>query len=346
MAIKKAKRSAAYVKIGMMGISGSGKTLSSLLMGYGLVKAAHPGMPDDQIWDKILVIDTENSSASLYADLQVFNTKVGEFLTIDIAAPFTVEKYIDAITEAENAGVEFLIIDSMTHAWNAEGGLLDQQNAAVARSRSGNSYQAWKEITPKYNRLIEKILQCNMHVVSTYRGKKEYALEQDGGKMKPVAKGMGAQFRDGADYESTVYFEINQEHMAFATKDRTHLFDGQYFMISPETGRLLYEWLSSADRTAPQIVHAQPQAQAQVQTQAQVPATAPVQAQPEQPEDQLAYARAMVDQAIAAYTATATDEEKATVLDRVKAICGRKNYNGVTDINKLRELYMEFAPKQ
>ena len=335
--IKKAKRAQVYVKIGMMGISGSGKTLSALLLGYGLVKAAHPALSDPQIWEKILVIDTENSSASLYAGLQVGVTRIGEFLTIDIDAPFTVEKYIDAISAAEENGIEFLVIDSMSHAWQAEGGLLDKQNM-VARRMNGQSYQAWREVTPLYNQLIDKILQCHMHVVSTYRGKKEYALEEGAnGKKQVKAKGIGAQFREGADYESTIYFEIDQDHMAFASKDRTHLFDGQMFVITADTGRQIYAWLSSADQTPPEIVRT----------------TAPVQVAPPAPVEidaeadaQLANAIAMVDNVIKAYCANVSPEEKAAVGDRIKEICGTKNYKKVTDINTLRALYAAFAPAQ
>lgn len=329
--IKKARRAQVFVKIGMMGISGSGKTLSALLMGYGLVHAAHPELSEAQVWEKILVIDTENSSASLYAGLTVGSTKVGEFLTIDIEAPFTVEKYIDAINAAEQNGVEFLIIDSMSHAWQSEGGLLDKQNA-VARRMNGQSYQAWREITPLYNQLIDRILQCHMHVVSTYRGKKEYALEDgSNGKKQVTAKGVGAQFREGADYESTVYFEISQDHMAFASKDRTHLFDGQYFLITPETGRQLYLWLASADQTPPEVV--------KVQTPAPVQQAAPA----VDADDQVANAQAMVDAAIKAYVANLSPEEKAAVADEIKAICGKKNYRTVTDLDALRALYQRFA---
>lgn len=338
--IRKAKRGAVYVKIGMMGISGSGKTLSALLMGYGLLKAAHPELSDPQIWEKILVIDTENSSASLYAGLQVGVTRVGEFLTIDVAAPFTVEKYIEAINAAEENGVEFLIIDSMSHAWQAEGGLLDKQNT-VARRMNGQSYQAWREVTPLYNQLIDKILQCHMHVVSTYRGKKEYALEEGAnGKKQVKAKGVGAQFREGADYEATIYFELDQDHMAFASKDRTHLFDGQYILISAETGRQIYNWLSTADQTAPEVV--------KVTT---APAPAPAQVVMTEPvpgntvDEELIRAQNMVDEVIKAYTASISPDERAAVGDRVKAICGKKNYKTITDLDKLRALYKEFAPK-
>jgi len=324
--IKKAKREQVKVKIGMMGISGSGKTLSALLLGYGLLKAQHPELTDAQIWEKILVIDTENGSASLYAGLHVGSDHVGEFLTIDIEAPFTVEKYTQAIDAAQEAGVEFLIIDSMSHVWQAEGGLLDKQS--VLAQKTNNSYTAWKSVTPEYNKLMEKILQCPMHVVSSYRAKKEYTMEEVGGKKKVTPKGIGAQFREGADYESTIYFEIDQEHRAYASKDRTHLFDGQLFIISSDTGRKIAGWLASADAQAPQVVKAVAE-----------PAKEESAASP----DQIQNAIAKVDEVIKARSANMTAEEKTALAEQIKSICGVKNYKKVTDINVLRKLYQAFA---
>ena len=81
--IKKAQRSLAKLKIGISGPSGSGKTLSSLLLGYGLVKASHPELSEDALWEKLCVIDTENESGSLYVGKQIAGTTVGEYLTIN-----------------------------------------------------------------------------------------------------------------------------------------------------------------------------------------------------------------------------------------------------------------------
>lgn len=121
--IKKAQRSLAKLKIGISGPSGSGKTLSSLLLGYGLVKASHPELSEDALWEKLCVIDTENESGSLYVGKQIAGTTVGEYLTINLDAPYSAARYLEAIDLAEQAGVEFLVIDSLSHAWTE---LVDQ----------------------------------------------------------------------------------------------------------------------------------------------------------------------------------------------------------------------------
>jgi len=232
--------------LGIAGPSGSGKTLSSLLLGYGLIRAAHPGMADAEIWERLCVIDTENESGSLYVGTVVNGVRVGEYLTINLEAPFSAARYLEAIDVAEQNGVEFLIIDSLSHAWYGEGGLLDVQSNIA--KRSGNSYTAWREVTPQHNKLVDRVLQCPMHVAITLRTKTEYVIEDNGnGKKSPKKVGMAPVFRDGIEYEVTVFFELSQDHVASATKDRTGVFDGQFFTINPDTGAKIRAWLEGAD---------------------------------------------------------------------------------------------------
>lgn len=222
---RKAQRKQAHLKIGLSAPSGAGKTYSALLIAYGICGD----------WDKIAVIDTENGSAELYSHL-------GGYSVCSIAPPFTPKKYITAIKEAEEAGFEVLIIDSLSHAWSGEGGLLDMQDKAVKASKSGNSYTAWREITPEHNRLVDAILQCDMDVIITTRAKAEYVITDDNGKKSIKKVGLAPVFRDGLEYELTVFFDLTQEHIATASKDRTGVFDGQNFKPTVETGKLLANW--------------------------------------------------------------------------------------------------------
>lgn len=288
-------------------------------MGYGLVKAVHPQLSEDSIWERICVIDTENGSGSLYVGTVVGGVRVGEYLTINLEAPFSAARYLEAIEAAENAGVEFLIIDSLSHAWSGEGGLLDMQ-ANIAK-RSGNSYTAWRDVTPLHNKLVDRILQCPMHVATTLRTKTEYVIEDNGnGKKSPRKVGMAPIFREGLEYEFSVFFELSQDHSAAATKDRTGLFDGQYFVITPDTGARIAGWLGNS-------------------------ATAPVPPKPnvtpaQQDERTLAE---KVDQVMRNYCANLTPEEKNQVSARLKEITGgTANYRAVTDEATLQAIYDEF----
>ena len=97
MEIRKAMRKQAKIKLALQGPSGSGKTYSALLLASGICD-----------YSKIAVIDTENHSADLYAHL-------GEYNVLQLSKPFTPERYTTAIETCENAGMEVIIIDSVSH---------------------------------------------------------------------------------------------------------------------------------------------------------------------------------------------------------------------------------------
>lgn len=224
---KKAERKRSKLRLALCGPSGSGKTYSALQLAFGM-------------GGKVALIDTENGSASLYSHL-------GEFDVCEIAPPFTVQKYIEAIKGAEQAGYDVLVVDSLTHAWAGQGGLLEEVDKRAASSSSKNSYAAWRDVTPMHDRLVDTILQSNLHMIVTMRSKTAYEMEKGAnGKVAPVKKGMAPIQRDGLEYEFTVVLDLdNQKHVAEAGKDRTGLFDGKVFVPTQETGKELIEWLDS-----------------------------------------------------------------------------------------------------
>ena len=231
---RKATRKAAKLRLGIAGPSGSGKTMSSLLIAYGITGN----------WEKIGLIDTENGSGELYVGAQVNGSGlvIGEYNVLTITPPYTPEKYIQGIKMAEEAGLEALIIDSLTHAWAGEGGMLDQHGKITDASKSGNSWAAWRQVTPKHNALVEKMLGSQLHIISTIRAKTEYV--QEGSRVKKV--GLSPVFRDGIEYEFTTFLDIGTNHEAVASKDRTNLFShDEYFRPSPETGKKLKAWLGA-----------------------------------------------------------------------------------------------------
>lgn len=234
-----AAREMAYIRMLLSSPAGAGKTASALLIARGLC--------DD--WSEVCILDTEHRSGSLYANSKIGETPTGKYKTLVLDAPYSAERYMRAIAAAEKAGIKVLIIDSLTHAWTAEGGLLDLHDKKTAQSRSGNSYMAWKEVTPLHAKLIEKILGSSMHIILTARSKTEYVLEQNGkGQMAPKKVGMGIIFRDGIEYEVSIALEINQsDHVAFVSKDRTGIFaEMPYFKADIETGKKIRGWLESA----------------------------------------------------------------------------------------------------
>lgn len=247
-------------------------------------------------------------------------TRVGEYLTICLEPPFSAARYLEAIDLAEQNGVEFLIIDSLSHAWSGEGGLLDVQ-ANIAK-RTGNGYTAWRDVTPQHNRLVDRILQCNMHIAATLRTKTEYVIEDTAqGKKAPRKVGMAPVFREGFEYEMSVFFELSLDHTASATKDRTGLFDGRFFVISPETGKAVYQWLEGASQEAPPIIAARPE--------------------PDNPSPPRTLAQ-QVDEVMKAYCRDLSREEKEAVAAQLKAIAGTANYRAVTDEAALKTILERF----
>jgi hypothetical protein len=234
--IEDASRQMAFIKILISAPAGAGKTLGALLLGYGLE-------PD---WSKIFIVDTEHRSGSLYVGRKVDKIKIGQYKTIVLDAPYSPKRYLEAIDLAEKAGAKVLILDSLTHAWTAEGGLLDMHAAATAASRTGNSYTAWKDITPLHAKLIEKILACNMHVILTTRAKTQYELVHGERGMTPKKMGMGPIFREGIEYEVSIALEVDADtHVARVTKDRTMVFeDSPNIKITPEHGAMIKNWLN------------------------------------------------------------------------------------------------------
>jgi len=226
----KAVRRQAKLRLGVCGPAGAGKTYSALEVAFGL-------------GGKIALIDTESGSGELYAHL-------GEYDVCTLAPPFRVQDYISAIKTAEGAGYDVIILDSITHAWAGEGGLLEEHDRVS--KRTGNSYTAWSEITPLHRQFVEAMLQCKAHLIATMRSKTDYVLSQnDKGKLTPQKVGMAPIQRDGMDYEFTVVFDVDAAHTAAATKDRTSLFTGRIFTPSRETGATLKEWLESGAAPAP-----------------------------------------------------------------------------------------------
>lgn len=222
---RKAQKSLSKARICLAGPAGSGKTYSALLLASGL-------------GEKIAMIDTEHGSGDLYSDRFSYDI-------LPISAPFECKKYIDGIKEAEAQGYDVTIIDSLTHAWAGEGGLLDMKDK-IMQSGKGNDWTAWRFVTPHHNQLVEAILQSKCHIIATARSKMKYAPEEENGKIKKVRKiGLDPILREGMEYEFTVVFDISNEHVATSTKDRTSLFDAQFFTPTRETGAKLLAWLNS-----------------------------------------------------------------------------------------------------
>lgn len=230
-------RQKSKLRMGLVGTSGSGKTLGALYIAYGITAD----------WSKIALIDTEHERGRFYADRTDLEIPTGAFLYQSLNAPYSPEKYIAYVREAAAAvgsdGV--VIVDSFSHAWDNEGGVLDIKNEIAKTQKNGNTFSAWDEAGKVQNNLINTILSANAHTIVTMRAKMAYAMETDErGKTKPVKIGLAPVQRENAEYEFDIVLNISRDHTAVTSKDTTFL-DTFCGIITPEIGKQLHDWLDN-----------------------------------------------------------------------------------------------------
>jgi hypothetical protein len=228
---QKAQRIVKKARIGLCGAAGSGKTLSALKIASGL-------------GPRIALVDTENNSSVLYGDRIDFDV-------LNIEPPFEIDKYIKAIHQAETAGYDVLILDSISHAWAGEGGLLDTQGKLADGGM--NSFTAWRKLTPQHNAFIEAMIRSKLHLIATMRSKMDYVVEtNEKGKSVPKKVGLAPIQREGLDFEFDIVFDLDLNHNVQSTKDRSSLFDGRLVSKPDEKiGKQILEWLDRGQQPVP-----------------------------------------------------------------------------------------------
>lgn len=239
--IRKAVKYDSKLRMALAGPSGSGKTYTSLILATAL--AGEKG---------VCVIDTERGSASKYADAFSFDV-------IDLET-YHPNLYIEAIKAAEDAGYGVLIIDSLSHAWNGPGGLLEIVEQITRRGQNKSSFNAWSEATPLQNRLIDTITRARLHIICTMRTKTEYVVEQnERGKSAPRKVGLAPVQRADVEYEFDVYADLDIDNTMIVQKSRCSALSGQ--VIAKPDARVaetLKAWLSGTP--APDLPREEPKA--------------------------------------------------------------------------------------
>ena len=230
---QKATRKKAKLRLALTGVTGAGKTLSALYLAYGITGD----------WGKIAVIDTEHERARFYASRNDLET--GEFLYLSFEPPYSAEKYKQYVCAgAEAVGSDgVVLIDSLSHAWSNEGGVLEYKDSLINPSKGINNYTAWNQAGKVQNSLINTILSADCHTIVTMRSKMDYILvENEKGKQQPQKVGLQPIQRDDTEYEFDIVLDIDRDHKASVTKDTTFL--GNFNnVLTPQIGLDLKEWL-------------------------------------------------------------------------------------------------------
>ncbi len=299
MPFTKATKQQSRLRLALVGPSGSGKTYSALAIAMGL-------------GTRIAVIDTERGSASKYAGLFSFDS-----LNLDSFHP---QRFIDAIGEAAKAAYDVVIVDSLSHAWIGRDGALDLVDQAARRSKTGSSFNAWRDVTPLQAQLVDAILGAPLHVIATMRAKTEYVMEQDprSGKTVPRKVGLAPVQRDGLEYEFDVLGELDHQNSLSITKSRCPGLTGTVIQHpGTEFGRTMLSWLTDGDIPTPAP-----------SGNGSLDALAPV--------DQ---ARVLIEQA-------ASDAELRALLPRIKALSPREQAQLRTAYAKRKEALHVLAVSQ
>jgi hypothetical protein len=236
MAFQKAVKTQAKLRLALCGLAGAGKTYSALAVASAMSKmirdSGHgPG--------KIAVIDSEHGSASLYADKFEFDV-----CELDTFSPLT---YVEKIREAESAGYDIILIDSLTHAWAGKDGALEQKDKATDRDPRANSWTAWRNVTPKHTALVDAMVGSKSHIIATMRQKMEHVQEVVNGRTEIRKVGLASIQREGMEYEFTLVGDIDLTHMLKISKTRIDGIDvGDMFEKPGEDfARRVYGWLMS-----------------------------------------------------------------------------------------------------
>lgn len=199
---QRATKTQAKLRLALDGPAGSGKTFTGLIAATALRNGG-----------KVAVIDTEHGSASKYADMF-------EFDTLQLTN-FHPQHYIDGIRAAEEAGYSVILLDSLSHAWEGEGGVLQLHEEATKRQRTENSYTAWRDVTPIHRDLVEAILQSKCHIIATMRSKMDYVQTKgDDGRTTIKKVGMAPVQRAGMEYEFDIVADLDVDHNMVISKTR------------------------------------------------------------------------------------------------------------------------------
>lgn len=231
----KATKVQAKARLAVFGPSGAGKTFSSLRVASGIVSVAG---------GTIGVIDTEYGAASKYSDRFSFET-------LQLRDP-TIEDYIAALGAAAEAGFSVIVIDSLSHGWQA---LLEEVDRLASTRYRGNSHAAWAEGTPKQKALVRAINACPAHLIATMRSNTAWEIADDGrGRTKPTRVGLKPEQGKGIEYEFDLLMEMSIHHDCEIIKDRSGRFQDRTIKKPGEDfGKELAEWLS--DGVAPPEDH-------------------------------------------------------------------------------------------
>lgn len=249
--IRKAEREGARLVIGLAGISGSGKTLSALMLAYGLANGDGT---------KVGFLDTENRRGSLYASDDTYDkiqaslgmeSRPDAFWIGDLEPPFSPQRYIDAMREFEKAGVEVLVIDSMSHEWEGTGGC--EEIATLANPAKPQ----WNRAKAEHKRFMNALLQSNMHVICCIRAREKVKLIKVNGKTEYEPQGIMPVTEKNVMFEMTASLMMwdsgSAQQVMKCPEELRGIIGRESGYISAQDGLALRQWVQGGNKLDPKV---------------------------------------------------------------------------------------------
>lgn len=189
--------------IGLAGESGSGKTFTAMRLAKGIA--------GDK---RFAVIDTEAGRAKHYADAFPFDHG-------DLKPPFSPSAYADAIKAADEAGYPVIVVDSMSHEYAGEGGVLDMQEAEFERMgrRDAMKMASWIQPKTAHKKMVQRLLQVRAHLILCFRAEEKVEMKRDGDGKMQITKKQSATGLDGwlPVCEKTLPYELTASFLLRST---------------------------------------------------------------------------------------------------------------------------------
>lgn len=234
---KPAVREAVPLLLGVIGQTGSGKTFSAMRIASGIVGKGN----------RFALIDTESKRALHYADKFDFDH-------CELTPPFRPENYADAIRAADKAGYKAIVVDSMSHEWAGEGGILDWQEEELARmagddwkKREACKMAAWIKPKMAHKQMVQRLLQVRSHLILCFRAEDKVKMEKDDrGKIQIVPAGIQPICSKEMPYELMASFLLTSDKPGYPQPLKLQEQHKPMFPLdkplSEESGYLISEW--------------------------------------------------------------------------------------------------------
>jgi len=244
--IQKAERAGARLVVCLAGPSGSGKTFTALQLAYGLANFNA---------SKVGLLDTENRRGRLYSNILVDgNGEIQPFLVGDMEPPFSPKRYTEAIMEFQRAGVEVLVVDSVSHEWEGTGGCEEIAHAQNPRLPD------WATAKREHKAFMNALLQSDMHIIVCARAREKVKITKIGGKTAVESIGIQPITEKNFMFEMTASLLMcdegtQQDVIKCPSELRAILGRGSDYITSAD-GKALREWVDGGAKLDPAIEHA------------------------------------------------------------------------------------------